>query len=112
MNLIPAIEITRLSAILETAGPSTATWRTRRSITPQGGVGWAGGCSRLADLCCSPAACPSRKSHPHIAMVQSGKNWLGGGRSAPVLRIRAHGGPGHGVGHVLSRESYPRIAMM
>src|SRR6266508_4773807 len=28
--------------------------------------------------------CPSRKSYPHIAMVQSGKNWRGGDRSAPV----------------------------
>src|SRR6266536_3633124 len=28
--------------------------------------------------------CPSRKSHPHIAMVQSGKNWRGDDRSAPL----------------------------
>jgi hypothetical protein len=25
--------------------------------------------------------CPSRKSYPHIAMVQSGKNWRGDDRS-------------------------------
>jgi hypothetical protein len=30
------------------------------------------------------AACPSRKSYPHIAMVQSGKNWRGDDRSAPL----------------------------
>jgi hypothetical protein len=29
-------------------------------------------------------ACPSRKSYPHIAMVQSGKNWRGDDRSAPL----------------------------
>jgi hypothetical protein len=28
--------------------------------------------------------CPSRKSYPHIAMVQSGKNWRGDDRSAPL----------------------------
>src|SRR6516165_3527422 len=28
--------------------------------------------------------CPSRKSYPHVAMVQSGKNWRGGDRSAPL----------------------------
>jgi gluconolactonase len=28
--------------------------------------------------------CPSRKSYPRIAMVQSGKNWRGDDRSAPL----------------------------
>jgi putative tryptophan/tyrosine transport system substrate-binding protein len=28
--------------------------------------------------------CPSRKTYPHIAMVQSGKNWRGDDRSAPL----------------------------
>jgi hypothetical protein len=28
--------------------------------------------------------CPSRKSYPHIAMVQSGKNWRGDDRSVPL----------------------------
>jgi uncharacterized protein YbjT (DUF2867 family) len=30
------------------------------------------------------ASCPSRKSYPRIAMVQSGKNWRGDDRSAPL----------------------------
>jgi hypothetical protein len=30
------------------------------------------------------SACPSRKSYPHIAMGQSGKNWRGDDRSAPL----------------------------
>jgi hypothetical protein len=30
------------------------------------------------------ATCPSRKSYPHLAMVQSGKNWRGDDRSAPL----------------------------
>jgi hypothetical protein len=30
------------------------------------------------------ATCPSRKSYPHIAMVQSGENWRGDDRSAPL----------------------------
>src|SRR6266436_2287737 len=29
-------------------------------------------------------SCPSRKSYPHIAMVQSGKNWRGDDRSVPL----------------------------
>lgn len=30
------------------------------------------------------STCPSRKSYPHIAMVQSGKNWRGDDRSAAL----------------------------
>jgi hypothetical protein len=30
------------------------------------------------------ATVPPRKSYPHIAMVQSGKNWRGDDRSAPL----------------------------
>jgi hypothetical protein len=30
------------------------------------------------------SACPSRKSYPHIAMVQPRKNWRGDDRSIPL----------------------------
>jgi len=36
------------------------------------------------DVVIIPGGCPSRKSYPHIAMVQSGKNWRGDDRSAPL----------------------------
>jgi hypothetical protein len=45
-------------------------------------------------------ACPSRKSYPHIAMVQSGKNWCGDYRSqhwwSPLSRWAPESIPPHG----------------
>src|SRR6266851_6069062 len=71
MIVIPAMEMTRLSASLGTTGPSTARWRTGTSLTREGAVGGAGGYSRLADRYCSPAA--SRSAH--------GQTIRGGNRS-------------------------------